>query len=88
LLDENNLYDCNYCQKKVRAERGVKFLKLPKLLNVSLQRFNFDYNTMTRQKINDKITFPFILNFNTFIHGYDQIANKIEENTENYFLET
>lgn len=77
LLDQDNLYDCSVCQKKVRAQRGIKFIKLPKLLNVVLQRFHFDYFTMTRTKMNDKITFPHILNFNNYFNSYEQIPNKI-----------
>lgn len=73
--------------KKVRAQRGVKFIKLPKLLNVVLQRFHFDYFTMTRTKINDKITFPHILNFNTYFHSYEEIPDKLKEDYPDYFLQ-
>jgi ubiquitin C-terminal hydrolase len=52
LLDEHNLYDCDQCGQKVRAQRGVKFVRLPKMLNLVLQRFHFDYETLTRSKIN------------------------------------
>ena len=81
MLDENNLYDCNYCQSKVRAQRGVKFIKSPKLLNLVLQRFMFDYESWVRLKINDRISFPFVLNFNHYFNGYEQIPNKIREDT-------
>ena len=70
----------------MRAERGVKFIKLPKLLNIVLQRFHFDFYTETRNKINDKFTFPHVLNFNHFFNGYDQIPNKINEDSSEYFL--
>ena len=86
MLDENNLYDCNYCQSKVRAQRGVKFIKSPRLLNLVLQRFMFDYESWVRLKINDRISFPFVLNFNHYFNGYEQIPNKIKEDTSEYFL--
>lgn len=55
ILDENNLYFCESCNKKVQAERGVRFLKMPKLLNVILRRFDFDYFTFQRVKVNDRV---------------------------------
>ena len=86
MLDENNLYDCSICNKKVRAQRGLKFIRLPKLINIVLQRFNFDYYTMTKNKVNDKCTFPFVLNFNNYLHGYEQIPNKLQEDSSDYFI--
>lgn len=86
-MDEHNLYDCGICNKKVRAQRGIKFIKLPKLLNIVLQRFNFDYETMTRNKINDKFSFPFVFNFNNYFNGYEQIPNKLNEDSSHHFLE-
>jgi ubiquitin carboxyl-terminal hydrolase 47 len=37
------------------AERGVRFLKIPKLLNIILRRFDFDYFTFQRIKVNDRV---------------------------------
>ena len=71
------MYMCEYCQKKVTAERGVKFIKFPKLLSIILQRFTFDYLTMSRQKINDEVKFPWILNLNNYMNGYEGIINKL-----------
>ena len=86
LLDEHNLYECSHCELKVRAQRGVKFVRLPKLLNLVLQRFHFDYETFTRNKINDAFAFPFVLNFNRFFNGYDHIPNKMNEDSSQHFL--
>ena len=68
------------------AQRGVKFIRLPKLLNLVLQRFHFDYETFTRNKINDRLAFPFVLNFNNYNNGYEQIPNKLNEDSSDYFL--
>ena len=86
LLDEHNLYECSHCGLKVRAQRGVKFVRLPKLLNLVLQRFHFDYETFTRNKINDAFAFPYVLNFNRFFNGYDHIPNKMNEDSSQHFL--
>ena len=42
---------------------------------------------MTKVKINDKTSFPHILNFNHYFNGYDQIPNKLKEDYPDYFLE-
>jgi ubiquitin carboxyl-terminal hydrolase 47 len=79
------MYQCDVCFKKVTAERGVKFIKIPKLFCVILRRFDFDYFTYERVKLNDKVEFPFILNMNTYMNGYDNIPNKLDENSLAYF---
>jgi ubiquitin carboxyl-terminal hydrolase 47 len=78
-LDGNNLYFCEQCQAKVEADRFVKFIKLPKLLSLMLQRFTFDYMTMSRQKLNDEVRFPWVLNMNDYMNGYEDIPNKLSE---------
>ena len=66
-LDEGNQYFCNNCQSKQNAVKGLKFKKLPYILVMQLKRFDLDYETMQRVKLNDKVTFPTILNANSFI---------------------
>ncbi|KAJ9585896.1 hypothetical protein L9F63_020459 [Diploptera punctata] len=75
-LDGNNQYFCEKCNKKCDAHKGLKFSKFPYLLTLHLKRFDFDYNTLHRIKLNDKVTFPEILNLNSFIAN---VGNK-EEN--------
>ena len=41
--------------------------------NEELNRFDFDYDTMLRKKINNRIDFPFILNMNEFLKNYEDI---------------
>lgn len=87
VLDADNLYFCEKCQKKVVAERGMRFLKMPKLLNVILRRFDFDYFTYQRIKVNDRVEFPHILNINNYMQGYENIQNKLSEDSSAYFLD-
>lgn len=61
-LDGDNAYYCERCDKKVSAVKRVCLKKLPNYLIVALKRFEFDYNTMTKQKINDYCEFPQNLN--------------------------
>lgn len=65
-LDGNNQYFCEKCSKKCDAHKGLKFTEFPYLLTLHLMRFDFDYNTMHRIKLNDKVTFPRTLNLNSF----------------------
>jgi len=61
-LDGDNAYYCERCDKKVSAVKRVCIKKLPNYLIVALKRFEFDYNTMTKKKINDYCEFPQNLN--------------------------
>nr|CAD7395807.1 unnamed protein product [Timema cristinae] len=66
-LDGNNQYFCEKCNKKCDAHKGLKFSKFPYLLTLHLKRFDFDYQTLHRIKLNDKVVFPDLLNLNSFI---------------------
>ncbi|XP_069705284.1 ubiquitin carboxyl-terminal hydrolase 47 isoform X2 [Periplaneta americana] len=66
-LEGNNQYHCEKCNKKCDAHKGLKFSKFPYLLTLHLKRFDFDYTTLHRIKLNDKVVFPEILNLNSVI---------------------
>ncbi|XP_020285406.1 ubiquitin carboxyl-terminal hydrolase 47 isoform X2 [Pseudomyrmex gracilis] len=66
-LEGANQYHCEKCNKKCDAHKGLKFTKFPYLLTLHLKRFDFDYKTFHRIKLNDKVTFPDILDLNSFI---------------------
>ncbi|EGR28599.1 ubiquitin carboxyl-terminal hydrolase family protein, putative [Ichthyophthirius multifiliis] len=86
LLYNDNQYYCENCQQKVNALRGTKFCKLPKILSFILNRFTFDFESMKRIKLDDFVSFPFILNMNNYINGYENIKHKLNEETdEQYF---
>ncbi|XP_031619612.1 ubiquitin carboxyl-terminal hydrolase 47 isoform X2 [Contarinia nasturtii] len=70
-LDGNNQYHCEKCNKKCDAHKGLKFSKFPYILTLHLKRFDFDYQTFLRIKLNDKVTFPQTLNLNSFIKETD-----------------
>uniref|UniRef100_T1J5G5 Ubiquitin carboxyl-terminal hydrolase 47 n=1 Tax=Strigamia maritima TaxID=126957 RepID=T1J5G5_STRMM len=67
VLEDTNQYLCEKCNKKCNAHKGLKFITFPYLLTLQLKRFDFDYNTMHRIKLNDKVTFPEVLNLNSFV---------------------
>jgi ubiquitin carboxyl-terminal hydrolase 47 len=79
VLTAPNQYFCEQCDKKVDADRGVKLSKLPPLLDIQLGRFTINWETMQRVKIYDSVSFPFYLNLNDYMKGYDGITNKLYE---------
>ncbi|XP_043218154.1 ubiquitin carboxyl-terminal hydrolase 47-like isoform X1 [Amphibalanus amphitrite] len=66
-LDGNNQYHCDNCGRKCDAHKGLKFKTFPYLLTLHLKRFDFDYQTLHRIKLNDRVSFPEILNLNDFV---------------------
>mmetsp|Transcript_26094 Transcript_26094/g.25715 ORF Transcript_26094/g.25715 Transcript_26094/m.25715 type:complete len:834 (-) Transcript_26094:354-2855(-) len=66
-LTGSNQYYCEHCGGKQDAIKGLKFKSLPYILVLQLKRFDLDYETFQRIKLNDKVTFPQILNMNPFV---------------------
>lgn len=72
ILEGNNQYHCETCDKKCDAHKGLKFTKFPYILTLHLKRFDFDYQTFHRIKLNDKVTFPQSLNLNNLVNMVPQ----------------
>jgi ubiquitin carboxyl-terminal hydrolase 47 len=53
-LDGANQYACDNCGKKCDTRKGLKLVHIPYLLTLHLMRFDFDYNSIHRLKLNDK----------------------------------
>lgn len=66
-LDKENQYHCSKCNKKVDALKGLKIVRLPYLLTLQLKRFDFDINTFQRIKLNDRVSFPLVLDMSPFL---------------------
>ena len=65
-LEGGNQYFCSKCDKKVDAIKFIRFNKVPKILFLQLNRFEYDPMTDSRKKVFDKVTFPLIFNMNDF----------------------
>ncbi|XP_041917263.1 ubiquitin carboxyl-terminal hydrolase 47 isoform X2 [Alosa sapidissima] len=74
-LDGPNQYFCERCKKKCDARKGLRFLHFPYLLTLQLKRFDFDYTTMHRIKLNDRMTFPEELDMSPFIDVEDEVSD-------------
>ena len=86
-LDGDNKYFCEKCNKKVKAEKYTSFEYFPKILFLQLGRFYYDFATEQREKINDRVPFPLILNCNKYLKEYKDIKyNESESENEEYCL--
>lgn len=70
MLDEDNQYMCEKCDKKVDALKRVVIKKLPRYLLCTLKRFEFDMDTMMRVKVNDYFEFPHDLDLSKYTQDY------------------
>uniref|UniRef100_A0A8C5Q3U5 Ubiquitin carboxyl-terminal hydrolase 47 n=1 Tax=Leptobrachium leishanense TaxID=445787 RepID=A0A8C5Q3U5_9ANUR len=78
-LDGPNQYFCERCKKKCDARKGLRFLHFPYLLTLQLKRFDFDYTSMHRIKLNDRMTFPEELDMSPFIDVEDEQKSPMTE---------
>ena len=67
-------YFCDHCGTKRDAERGSRIRKLPPVLIFTLKRFQFASEEthggdLRRRKLNNRMTFPLVLDMNEFIIG-------------------
>jgi uncharacterized UBP type Zn finger protein len=86
LMNEDNCIFCPECNKKMPAVKSQNFKTLPRMLIFVLKRFEFDFNTMTRTKLNDYYEFPIELNMNKYTSEY--LNNKENINNNLYKLKS
>ena len=60
MLEGENAYYCEKCDKKVDTLKRTCIKKLPKYLIMTLKRFEYDFDKMIRVKVN---CFPNLLYF-------------------------
>ena len=70
MLDGQNQYYCEKCEKKVDALRRESIKSLPNTLMVVLKRFSFDFERMTKIKINDFCEFPDHIDLSKYTQDY------------------
>jgi len=58
MLEGDNAYYCEKCDKKVETLKRTCVKKLPKYMIIALKRFEFDYDKMIKVKVNDYCEFP------------------------------
>ena len=81
LMNGDNCIFCPKCNKKIPAVKSQKFKTLPRMLIFVLKRFEFDYDTLKKVKINDYYEFPQELDMGKYLMKEE---NEIkEENNDN-----
>ena len=73
IMDGDNKINCEICNTKRVCHKRQMFKSLPNILVIALKRFEFDYDTMERIKLNSYFNFPFELDMKDYL---------IEDNNE------
>lgn len=66
MLSGDNQYFCENCSAKRDSDKGLVLKTLPYILVLQLKRFELDLFTMKKRKLSEKVSFPVILNMNSF----------------------
>ena len=70
-LTGDNRWRCDVCREKVEAKKGLTLHKLPPILTIQLKRFVFDFTVQQRAKLQHRVTFPEMLDLQSFISAGD-----------------
>lgn len=82
MLEGDNAYYCEKCEKKIRTKKRCCIKKLPNVLILVLKRFEFNFDTMTKIKVNDYCEFPNSIDMEPYCQqslARADLLNKIEE---------
>ena len=77
IMDGDNKINCEQCKIKRTCHKHLIFKSLPNILVIALKRFEFDYNTMLKYKLNKYFEFPYKLDMKDYL-----IEDHKETNTE------
>ena len=81
IMDGENKINCEGCNMKRVCHKRQIFKSLPNILVVNLKRFEFDYNTMLKSKLNNYFEFPFELDLKEYLIEENQEINTTYELT-------
>ena len=86
LMNGDNCIYCPQCDRKFPAIKSQNIKTLPRMLMFVLKRFEFDYDTMRKIKIQDFYEFPIELDMNKYTNEY--INNKNNKQNNKYILKS
>jgi ubiquitin C-terminal hydrolase len=66
-----NDYKCDECNQRVDLLKGSKISQLPILLNFSLMKMDYDYNTYERIKLTSRFEFPLEIDMREYMKECD-----------------
>jgi len=86
-LEGENAYQCDHCEAKVSALKRSCIRHLPNVLILALRRFEFNYDTMQRVKLNDYCEFPMDLNMKPYtLEGLEEEhEDAVPKHPESYY---
>jgi len=87
-------YNCERCDRKVRAIKRCCVKRLPEVLVIQLKRFEFDLRKMSNVKLNDRLEFPVELDMEPYTveglarrEGQEEIGEALHHPREHYLYE-
>ncbi len=86
LVGENK-YLCDKYDKKIGVLKRCSIKKLSEIVIIHLKRFEFDYNTFEKIKINDYCEFPMTLDFRPWMWSTIISQNKEDPNFKDIILD-
>lgn len=66
MLEGDNAYYCEKCEKKIDTLKRCCIKRMPNVLFLVLKRFEFNFDTMTKSKVNDYCEFPMSINMGAY----------------------
>lgn len=82
LLDQDNQYHCEKCDKKVDALKRTCLKEMPRYLIATLKRFDFDFDLMIRKKLNDYFEFQTEIDLSEYTQDYLNQKESYEKERE------
>lgn len=70
MLEGDNAYYCEKCELKRDTLKRCTIKRLPNVMFVVLKRFEFNFETMSKMKINDLVEFPTELDMTPYSQQY------------------
>ena len=87
MLEGDNAYYCEKCEKKRDTLKRCTIKRLPNVLFIELKRFEFDFDTMSKTKLNDYCEFPMDLDMTKYSQEYikrQDLMREMESNSLSY----
>lgn len=76
MLSGDNAYHCGVCDAKVDTLKRCRIGELPNTLVLHLKRFELNYDTFTKQKLNSRVEFPTTLDMKPFtVYADEGVGN-------------
>lgn len=82
MLEGDNAYFCDKCEKKRDTLKRCTIKRLPNVLFIELKRFEFNFDTMSKIKLNDYCEFPMDLDMTKYSQEHIKRQDLIKEMEE------